>query len=485
MMVGRTVKLEVDKAPATPGEPILLVDHLSVIDDRDQVTVDDVSFDVRAGEILAVAGVQGNGQTELTEALLGLRPAAGGSIKVDGVDLAGSTPRDVLRSGVGYIPEDRQRDGLVSEFSVADNLVLDTYAFPPFGAGLALRPQAIREAATRRAWRSSTCGPTSTSTAAGTLSGGNQQKVVLARELSRPLRLLIASQPTRGLDVGSMEFVHRRIVEARDEGTAVLIVSAELDEVLGLADRIVVMFDGRIVGVARPGRGVPGADRSDDGRRHLNRRALDGRPDMSDAPATAPARPEPTGPARRGGGLPGFGRSMWQAVIVGNSVVVTILALVLALVVSAILIAFSDPVVLPKLGSFFTAPGAAVAATWHSVAASYSALFKGAIVDPSAVSAAVQRRIHLVGLRAVVRDRRERHAADPRGAVGLPGLSRRTVQHRRPGPGDPRRDVRGLRRLRDLAAPGDPRRGRGAGGVRRRRAVGPDRRLAEGEDRCP
>ena len=251
LMVGRTVSLTVAKEPAEPGEATFAVRDLRVVDERGHVAVDGVSFDVRRGEILAVAGVQGNGQTELTEAILGLQPRVSGSIRLAGRELVGRSTRGVLDAGVGYVPEDRQHDGLVSAFSVAENLVLDLFDREPFGSGLTLRPKVIRAKAQERVGEFDVR-TTSVDTPAGTLSGGNQQKVVLARELSRPLQLFIASQPTRGLDVGSIEFVHKRIVAERDVGTPVLIVSTELDEVLALADRIAVMYRGRIVGIVGP-----------------------------------------------------------------------------------------------------------------------------------------------------------------------------------------------------------------------------------------
>ncbi|MQA61538.1 MAG: ATP-binding cassette domain-containing protein [Actinophytocola sp.] len=248
LMVGRAVSLTVDKQPAVVGETALEVTGLTVIDERDHVVVDDVSFDVRKGEILAVAGVQGNGQTELTEAILGLQAKATGSIRLDGSELLGRSVRQVLRAGVGFVPEDRKVDGLVGEFSVAENLVLDLYDQPPFAAGPSLKPGAVRSNAAERIAefdiRAEGGG-----TLAKTLSGGNAQKVVIARELTRSLRLLIAAQPTRGLDVGSIEFVHRRIVAERDKGTAVLMVSTELDEVSAIADRVLVMYRGSVVGI--------------------------------------------------------------------------------------------------------------------------------------------------------------------------------------------------------------------------------------------
>ncbi len=195
-----------------------------------------------------MAGVQGNGQTELTEAVLGLVRPTSGSITLDGKELGGRSVRQVLDAGVGFVPEDRSTDGVIGSFTVAENLVLDRFHDAPYGAGLRYLPGPVSDNARSRIeeFDIRAGGPEST---AGSLSGGNQQKVVLARELSRPLRLLIASQPTRGLDVGSIEFVHSRIVRERDNGTAVVIVSTELDEVVALADRIAVMYAGRVVGV--------------------------------------------------------------------------------------------------------------------------------------------------------------------------------------------------------------------------------------------
>jgi simple sugar transport system ATP-binding protein len=253
MMVGRSVQLTVEKPPAHPGDPVLEVDDLAVLDDRGQEAVR-VSFDVCAGEIVCVAGVQGNGQTELVEALMGLRTIASGRIELEGRDLTGRSPDDVLGSGVGHVPEDRQRDGLIVTFSIADNLVLDTFDRPPFARGIVRNFSAVREAAEERVRRFDIRTP-SVDVPASTLSGGNQQKVVVARELSRPIALLIASQPTRGLDVGSIEYIHEQIVAQRDAGIAVLIVSSELDEVLALGDRILVMFRGRIFG-QMPGDGA-------------------------------------------------------------------------------------------------------------------------------------------------------------------------------------------------------------------------------------
>ncbi len=246
MMVGRTVKLRVDKEPANPGPVTLAVTGLSVLDDRGQVAVDGVDMEVRAGEVLGIAGVQGNGQTELVEAIMALRPVAAGDVSLDGTSMVGRRTRDVLRAGVGYVPEDRSVDGLIKEFSVAENLVLDLYDRPPFGGSLVLHPGAIAESAQGRI-EEFDVRTLSAEAPVGTLSGGNQQKVIVAREMSRPLRLFIAAQPTRGVDVGSTEFIHARVVAERDRGAAVLLVSSELDEVLALADRIAVMYRGRIL----------------------------------------------------------------------------------------------------------------------------------------------------------------------------------------------------------------------------------------------
>jgi simple sugar transport system ATP-binding protein len=251
LMVGRPVVLSVDKGPFEPREPVLDVSNVRIVDAAGTLLVDDVSFSVRGGEIYALAGVQGNGQTELTEALVGLRPLSGGAITIDGHSATQLGIDDVLGLGVGYVPEDRLHDGLIGSFTVAENLVLDMFDTPDFASGPALKLDAIaRNAADRVA--EFDVRTTSTHAPASTLSGGNQQKVVLARELSRPLRLLVVAQPTRGLDVGSMEFVHRRLVHERDRGAAVVLVSTELDEVLGLADRIGVMYRGKIVGEVGP-----------------------------------------------------------------------------------------------------------------------------------------------------------------------------------------------------------------------------------------
>jgi simple sugar transport system ATP-binding protein len=201
--------------------------------------------------VLGIAGVQGNGQTELVEAVMGLRPPAAGSVTLDNENLIGMRTKQILRSGVGYVPEDRSLDGVVKEFSVAENLVLDMYDRAPYGNGFKLNPNAIATGARERVEQFD-IRTNSPDSAVSTLSGGNQQKVVVAREMSRPLRLFIAAQPTRGVDVGSIEFIHGRIMRERDVGTAVLVVSSELDEVVGLADRIAVMYRGRILAIVSP-----------------------------------------------------------------------------------------------------------------------------------------------------------------------------------------------------------------------------------------
>ena len=248
LMVGRSVSLTVDKDPAQAGEPAFVVDELSVIGPTGVVLVDGISFEVRSGEIFCVAGVQGNGQTELAEAILGLEEVDAGRMTLEGQDLLGLSVRERLRAGIGFVPEDRSTDGVIPSFTIAENLVLDLYDTAPFARGVSMSPARVADNATRRT-QEFDVRHTDVQDPISTLSGGNAQKVVLAREMSRPLRLLVASQPTRGLDVGSIEFVHQRIVGERDRGTPCLIVSTELDEVLGLADRIAVMYRGRIVGI--------------------------------------------------------------------------------------------------------------------------------------------------------------------------------------------------------------------------------------------
>ncbi|WP_413250330.1 ABC transporter ATP-binding protein [Sinomonas flava] len=252
MMVGRPVILTLDKAPAEPKDTTFSVRDLTVAAPNGQRVVDGVSFDIAQGEILAVAGVQGNGQTELTEAILGLAKHATGSVVLDGKELLGRSVKHILEAGVGFVPEDRSHDGLVGAFSVAENLVLDLYDRAPFARGLAMRPSRIAAQAKEKI-EEFDIRTQSADVPASSLSGGNQQKVVMARELSRPLRLFIASQPTRGVDVGSIEFLHRRILAERDHGTPVMIVSTELDEIMELADRIAVLYRGRLMGIVDAG----------------------------------------------------------------------------------------------------------------------------------------------------------------------------------------------------------------------------------------
>jgi len=248
MMVGRAVELRVHKEQPDLGDDALVVKGLTVADASGLVHVDDVSFTIRAGEVMVVAGVQGNGQTELTEALLGLQERVLGSIRLDGKELVGRSVRQILDVGVGFVPEDRQVDGLVSSFTIAENLMLDRSFRPPFVRRGTVQTTELEEFAQHKLQEYDIRAP-GISTMAGNLSGGNQQKVVVARELSRDLRLLVAAQPTRGVDVGSIEFIHQQIVATRDGGIPVLVVSTELDEVTALADRVMVLYRGRIVGI--------------------------------------------------------------------------------------------------------------------------------------------------------------------------------------------------------------------------------------------
>jgi simple sugar transport system ATP-binding protein len=246
MMVGRSVLLTVDKSPAEPAEVVLDVVGLSASDDIGLPAVRDISLQVRAGEILGIAGVEGNGQRELVQALTGLRACRAQAVAVLGQDALGKSPRDIHAMGVGHVPEDREADGLVGAYSVADNLVLDRYNDPEFARFGVRNLKAVDALADGLVGQFDIRTPSSQTTVQS-LSGGNKQKVVIARELAAEPALLIAAQPTRGVDVGSIEFIHSQIVAARDRGAAVLLVSAELDEVLGLSDRIAVMYDGRIV----------------------------------------------------------------------------------------------------------------------------------------------------------------------------------------------------------------------------------------------
>jgi ABC-type uncharacterized transport system ATPase subunit len=252
LMVGRAVQLVVDKGRASPsGKPRLVLNGISVARPNGTLAVEDLDLEVFGGEIVCIAGVQGNGQTELAEALLGVTPVIKGSMQLDGRPLTGLTPRETIDAGLGFVPEDRKQDGCVGTFTVAENLILNHYDEPPYARGIAMDLSKVRQNATHRVAEFD-IRTQSIEAPVSSLSGGNQQKVVLARELSRPLGVLIACQPTRGLDVGAIEFVHRRLIEERDRGTAVVIVSTELDEVVALADRIAVMYRGRIVGIVPP-----------------------------------------------------------------------------------------------------------------------------------------------------------------------------------------------------------------------------------------
>ena len=250
MMVGREVDLVVDKTAAKPAEPVLELKGLVVLDDRGHAAVNGLDLTVRAGEIVAVAGVHGNGQSELVQAITGLRDVDQGEVRINGKVFA-NDPRDVYAAGVAHVPEDRTEDGLIADFTVADNMVLTSYWRAPFSSGLSLNGDAIVENATTLVDEFDVRTP-SIFVPVGNLSGGNQQKVIAAREFSRPLELIVAAQPTRGLDVGSIEYIHGRIVEKRDEGAAVLIVSTELEEVIALGDRVAVMFQGKIVDILDP-----------------------------------------------------------------------------------------------------------------------------------------------------------------------------------------------------------------------------------------
>ena len=254
MMVGRHVDLVVHKKPASTGDIVLQVQDLQVLDDRQNLAVSGVSFEVRAGQVLGIAGVQGNGQTELVEALTGLRPSIGGEIRMLDTLVTRASPRRILEKGGAHVPEDRHLDGLGLSCPLHENLVLCNYYLPPFAKGINMQQDAVLATADKLVKEFDVRTP-SVFVPASSLSGGNQQKVIVAREFSRPVKLVIASQPTRGLDVGSIEYIHQRILQKRDEGTAVLLVSPELDEIIALSDRIAVMYRGRIMDII-PGRGV-------------------------------------------------------------------------------------------------------------------------------------------------------------------------------------------------------------------------------------
>jgi simple sugar transport system ATP-binding protein len=247
-MVGRPVDLNTQKRPATIGNDILSISNLSVTDDNGRVVLHDISLSVRAGEIVAVAGVQGNGQTELARAILNLEDHVTGEILIDGKNIVGESVRRSLQSGIAFIPESRELDGLIGSFSIAENLILDTYDLAPNAKGFLLSTNTIRSEADQRIAEFDIRSQGSDEMVSS-LSGGNKQKVVLARELSRPVKIVVASQPTRGLDVGSIEFIHEKIVQERDSSRAVLLFSTELDEVFALADRIAVMYKGSIIDI--------------------------------------------------------------------------------------------------------------------------------------------------------------------------------------------------------------------------------------------
>jgi len=252
LMVGREVELAPDKGAHSIGEPVLTVKDLTVRDNSGRALVSNVNFEVRAGEVLAIAGVQGNGQSEVARAMVNLEEHVEGSIILDGAEVIGKSVRESLHAGIAFVPESRELDGLIASMSIAENLILDLHDLPPYAKGIQMSPNTVLSEAEKRKVEfdirlQSVTDPISS------LSGGNKQKVVLARELSRPVKLLVASQPTRGLDVGSIEFVHKRILEERDAGRAVLLFSTELDEVLALADRIAVMYRGEILSIVPSG----------------------------------------------------------------------------------------------------------------------------------------------------------------------------------------------------------------------------------------
>ena len=248
LMVGRKVKLDVDKAEKDPGKTVLNVANLKVLDNRKLEAVKDVSFDVKEGEVLAIAGVNGNGQSELIEAITGLRKVETGLIELDGEDITHSKTREIIDKGVGHIPEDRHKRGLVLEYTLAENMILGLHNKKPFSKNKLMNYEAINAHGKKLINEFDVRTPNE-QVLAKSLSGGNQQKVIIAREFYKNPKLLIAAQPTRGLDVGAIEFVHKRLIEQRNNNKAVLLVSMELDEVMSLADRIAVIYDGRIVGV--------------------------------------------------------------------------------------------------------------------------------------------------------------------------------------------------------------------------------------------
>jgi len=245
LMVGREVGLQTEKEPSVPGSVLLEVDHLTLEGDPRSVSLREISFSIRSGEVLGIAGIQGNGQTQLAHALAGFQTIDHGAILLDGREIAHLAPRSLVKAGVAHIPEDRTKHGLVMSYSLADNQVLSTYHRRPYARGGIRNRRAVYENAVdlMKRFDIRASGP---DVVVGTLSGGNQQKVIVSRELSRNIRLLVANQPTRGLDVGSIEYVHRRVIEMRDRGVAVLLISSELDEIMALSDRVAVMFRGQL-----------------------------------------------------------------------------------------------------------------------------------------------------------------------------------------------------------------------------------------------
>jgi simple sugar transport system ATP-binding protein len=253
LMVGRPVRFDVEKKPATPGKPLLEAKNLRVLNEREELAVNGVDLTVREGEVVGIAGIQGNGQTELVEALTGLRPLAEGTVSFLGQDITRTSTRERHRLGIAHIPEDRQRSGLIGEFDIAENMILDSYYDSRHSSGVTLRWSDVHDICVKNVIDFDVRTPSIFSLAAH-LSGGNQQKLIVARELTRDVRLVIAAQPTRGLDVGSIEYIHKRMIEERDSGVGVLVVSTELDEIMALSDRILVMFRGRIAGEYEAGK---------------------------------------------------------------------------------------------------------------------------------------------------------------------------------------------------------------------------------------
>jgi simple sugar transport system ATP-binding protein len=251
LMVGRDVDLKVDKSNSTPGATALKIDGLNIYDQSGRAIVSNLSIEIKSGEILAIAGVQGNGQSEIARAIMNLEAHVTGSIKIEGSEILGSTVHESIKSGIAFIPESRELDGLIGSFSIAENLILNVHDTEPFAKFGQLSKIAIANNANERVEefdiRTQSIGDTASS-----LSGGNKQKVVLARELSRNVKVVVASQPTRGLDVGSIEFVHERILAERASGRGILLISTELDEVIALADRIAVIYRGEILGIVEP-----------------------------------------------------------------------------------------------------------------------------------------------------------------------------------------------------------------------------------------